>query len=117
MSAPGQAEVEGAEAGTLMAAGALSEATIYAANGEKLGKVVEVMIEAGHGRIAYVVMTVGGVLGIGEKLFAVPWGAIIVDPVTARLSVAVTAADLDAAAGFDKDGWPANADHHLFPDV
>ena len=115
MSAADEAEVVGAAPTTLMAAGALIEAAVFGSDGTKLGKVAEVMITAGTGTIAYVVLAAGGLIGVGERLHAVPWGAITVDPETARLSVAVDRATLDSAPGFDKDGWPADADQTLFP--
>src|SRR5690348_29699 len=44
--------------------------------GEDLGKVEEIMIDVASGRVAYVVVSFGGFLGIGDKLFAVPWRAL-----------------------------------------
>ena len=44
--------------------------------GEDLGKVDQIMIDIPSGRVAYVVLSFGGVLGIGNKLFAVPWRAL-----------------------------------------
>src|SRR4051812_41628357 len=44
--------------------------------GEDLGKVEEIMIDVPSGRVAYAVVSFGGFLGIGDKLFAVPWRAL-----------------------------------------
>src|SRR5262249_54454587 len=43
--------------------------------GQNLGDVKDVVIDRASGRIAYAVVSFGGFLGLGEKLFAVPWGA------------------------------------------
>ncbi len=43
---------------------------------EKLGKIEEIMIDEEQGRIAYEVLSVGGWLGAGNKLFAIPWESL-----------------------------------------
>ena len=43
--------------------------------GQNLGDIKDVVIDRASGRIAYAVVSFGGFLGVGEKLFAVPWGA------------------------------------------
>ncbi|MCO5381646.1 MAG: PRC-barrel domain-containing protein [Methanosarcina barkeri] len=42
--------------------------------GEDLGKIEELMIDLEDGRVAYAVLSFGGFLGMGNKLFAIPWG-------------------------------------------
>ena len=53
--------------------------------------------------------------GIGERLFAVPWGRFVVDPVGGTLAVDFSAAEFAGRDGFDKDNWPGAADPHLTP--
>jgi sporulation protein YlmC with PRC-barrel domain len=48
--------------------------------GESLGKIEEVMINLASGRVAYAVLSFGGTLGMGEKLFAIPWAELKPDP-------------------------------------
>ena len=43
--------------------------------GEDLGKIEELMIDLQDGRVAYAVLSFGGFLGMGDKLFAIPWKA------------------------------------------
>src|SRR5690242_8750540 len=74
--------------------------------GETLGSICEVMLAPEDGRIAYLVLSFGGVLGVGEKLFAIPWSAVTVDSVDNGLVLEVTAERLAALPGFDKDDWP-----------
>ncbi len=105
MSPSGEAEVAGAQT-TLIAAGALIDCAVHGRGGGKLGKVAEVMLVAGKGRIAYVVVATGGVLGIGETLYAVDWCDFTVDPQNGRLSLDVEVLD---GPGFDKDHWPVSA--------
>lgn len=43
--------------------------------GDKLGDINEVVIDA-NGRVSYVALSVGGFLGMGDRLVPVPWGAL-----------------------------------------
>jgi hypothetical protein len=42
---------------------------------EDLGKIEDLVLDAGAGRIAYAVLSFGGFLGMGDKYFAIPWNA------------------------------------------
>ena len=44
--------------------------------GEQLGNIKELMIEPEDGYIVYAVLSFGGFLGLGDKLFAIPWEAL-----------------------------------------
>ncbi|ABU61339.1 PRC-barrel domain containing protein [Francisella tularensis] len=48
-------------------------------NGENLGEVKEIMLDTNTGEVAYVVVSFGGFLGMGDKLFAVPMTAFETD--------------------------------------
>jgi sporulation protein YlmC with PRC-barrel domain len=77
---------------------------------EDLGKVHDLMIDVENGRIAYAVLSFGGLLGIGDKLFAIPWSALRVDRVNECLVLDVPRERLENAPGFSKDEWPDMAD-------
>ena len=76
-------------------------------DGAALGSITDFMVDHATGNLAYAVLSHGGVLGVGEKLFAVPWAAFTVDPLAHTLSLDTTADRLAAAPGIDKDAWPA----------
>ena len=78
--------------------------------GEDLGKINDLMIDLQSGRIAYAVLSFGGVLGIGDKLFALPWNALRVDEDEKELILDIDKRRLETAPGFDKDHWPDMAD-------
>ena len=78
--------------------------------GEDLGKVDELMVDIPSGRIAYAVLSFGGFLGMGNKLFAVPWNALQVDEDEHCFILDMDKRTLEAAPGFDKDNWPDMAD-------
>ncbi len=77
---------------------------------EKLGKIQDVMLDIAEGKIRYVVLASGGFLGMGDRLFAVPWKALKLDKENERFMLDVDVDRLKNAPGFDKDHWPNMAD-------
>ena len=94
----------------IMAASTLNGDAVKNPAGETLGEIKEIMLDVPQGAIAYAVMSFGGVLGFGDKYFAVPWRALAVDPARKCFVLNATKAQLEAAPGFDKDRWPSMAD-------
>jgi sporulation protein YlmC with PRC-barrel domain len=78
--------------------------------GEDLGKIEEIMIDIHSGRVAYAVLSFGGFLGMGNKLFAVPWHALAVDLSNHEFVLDVSRETLENAPGFDKSDCPDMAD-------
>lgn len=77
---------------------------------EVVGSIKEIMLDMRSGRVAYAVMSFGGFLGMGDKLFAVPWPALTLDTENKRFVLDVDKARLEAAPGFNKEHWPNMAD-------
>jgi len=94
----------------IMGASSLIGNDVYNNRDENLGDIKEFMLDMETGKIAYAVLSYGGLLGVGEKLFAVPWGALTLDTVNERFILNVEKAKLDVAPGFDSDNWPDRAD-------
>lgn len=68
------------EPGTaLIAANALLGDKVVTPRGQTLGTVTEVVLDTCCGRVAYVVITAGGFMGVGEQSFVVPWNALTAD--------------------------------------
>lgn len=78
--------------------------------GDQLGKIEELMIDLDSGRVAYAVLSFGGFMGMGDKLFAIPWQALSVDTDKKVLILNVDKDRLKSAPGFDKNRWPDMAD-------
>ena len=97
----------------LMTANTLEGDNVVNRQGETLGEIKEIMIDVPRGRVAYAVMASAGFLGVGEKLFALPWSALTLD--TERECFLMDAAKerFEKAPGFDKDHWPSSADFDL----
>lgn len=77
---------------------------------EDLGDIEELMINVQDGTIAYAVLSFGGIAGLGDKLFAIPWKALQLRPEEHAFVLDLKKDKLEDAPGFDKDNWPNMAD-------
>jgi hypothetical protein len=94
----------------LMGADTLIGDSVVNAQEEDLGDIKEIMLDMRTGQVAYAVLSFGGFLGMGEKLFAVPWQALHLDTVNKRFVLDVDKQRLQNAPGFDPDRWPDMSD-------
>jgi sporulation protein YlmC with PRC-barrel domain len=94
----------------LLSAHTLRGEGVYNRKAEELGTIKEIMIDMRSGRVSYAVMSFGGFLGVGGKLFAVPWEALTLDTQHKRFILNLDKEQLENAPGFDKDHWPNMAD-------
>jgi len=94
----------------LMGADTLIGDSVFNGANENLGDIKEIMLDMHTGSVAYAVLSFGGFLGMGDKLFAVPWQALHLDTVNKRFVLDIDKARLQNAPGFDKDAWPNMAD-------
>ena len=99
--------------GLVLSASSLKGDNVVNHQGEDLGKIEEIMIDLDRGRIAFAVLSFGGFLGMGDKLFAIPWQAFSVDMTKKRMVLNADKALLEKAPGFDKNNWPDMADLSL----
>jgi sporulation protein YlmC with PRC-barrel domain len=97
-------------AATILSAGTLTGDAVVNAEGDKLGTLKEIMIDFDRGTVAYGVLSRGGVAGIGEKLFAVPWALFRLDIDEKELVLDLEEERLENSPGFDPDNWPTFAD-------
>lgn len=97
-------------AAALLSASTLTGDEVRNLQDEKLGKIQDLMLDMTEGRIRYAVLASGGFLGMGDRLFAVPWKALRLDRDNKRFVLDVDVERLKNAPGFDKDQWPNMAD-------
>jgi sporulation protein YlmC with PRC-barrel domain len=102
-------ETEMDEFTRVLSASTLIGDKVYNPDGEELGKVEELMVDLEQGHIAYAVLSFGGFLGMGSKLFAIPWQALTLDTELKAFILNVSKETLEHAPGFDKENWPDNA--------
>jgi hypothetical protein len=93
-----------------MACSALPDYEVVNDAGERLGTLEHLMLDVAGGRIAYGVLSRGGVLGLGARLFAVPWSALTLDAQRKRFLLDIAVERLRQAPGFDREHWPEMAD-------
>jgi sporulation protein YlmC with PRC-barrel domain len=101
----------------IMAASTLEGDAVVNTKGEDLGNIEEIMLDVPRGRIAYAVLSFGGFMGMGDKLFAIPWGALTLDAERKCFVLDVDKERLKLAPGFDKDHWPTMADPRWATDI
>jgi sporulation protein YlmC with PRC-barrel domain len=101
---------EGGPGPQLMGADTLLGNDVYNTKGEDLGDIKEIMLDMASGSVAYAVLSFGGILTLGKKLFAVPWHALKLDKKNKRFTLDVDKERLKMAPGFDQDHWPDMAD-------
>lgn len=76
---------------------------------EEIGEVYDFVVDLTKGKVNYIAMSRGGVLGIGDKLFAIPF-----DEIDCRrgedgeyfLVVKMDEKSLENNPGFDQENWP-----------
>jgi hypothetical protein len=83
--------------------------TVLDREGEVLGSISDLMLDLERGCIAYAVVAAGGFMGIGERLFAVPWTAL--RPLDLHFVLQCNRAALDTAPAFDPEHLPLNPAH------
>lgn len=103
-------KVVGTDKPRVLSASTLIGDSVHNTAGENLGKVEELMLELEQGTISYAVLSFGGFLGMGNKLFAVPWNAFSLDTDKKAFVLNVPKEKLEKAPGFDKANWPDFAD-------
>lgn len=84
--------------------------TVMNTRGQRLGEIEEVVFDATSGAVAYAVLAFGGVLGMQEKFFALPWHTLQPSAGFGTFTLAVDKEALQDAPGFHKAQWPKMAD-------
>jgi sporulation protein YlmC with PRC-barrel domain len=78
--------------------------------GQKIGKVEDIVLDSHDRTINYVVVSYGGTLGIGSKLTAVPWSDIKMNDQKKNFVLNMSADQLKSAPSFDRNNWPNMSD-------
>lgn len=90
--------------------------------GESVGEINDIVLNSITGSVEYVAVTYGGLFGLGDKLFAVPYEAITAQRDANQrdsfvLVMNVTQQQLEGAKGFDQDHWPDVADNAFLDEM
>jgi len=84
--------------------------SVYDVAGKFLGEIEELVLDIHSGRVAYALMAVGGFLGMGRKMLAIPWSTVTIDRAYQRCVINVDLERLIDAPSLDGDPLPRMAD-------
>lgn len=101
----------------LMSSSSLDGEDVKNREGEDLGNIKDLVIDCDSGKVVYAVLSYGGVLGMGDKLFAVPMSALQLDTDNECFILDTKKEELNDAPGFDKSSWPDMADRRWETDI
>lgn len=92
----------------------LTELNVRDMQNEEVGQIKDLVVDLESGEIRYAALSVGGVLGVGDKRFAVPWKAFKVEKQDDEWVAIINApaSKFENAPGFDNDNWPTFADEN-----
>jgi sporulation protein YlmC with PRC-barrel domain len=95
--------------------------TVINTTGKELGSINDLVVDMDTGKVRYAALSYGGFLGLGDKLFAVPWNAFTCKYNDSedehQLVVTIDETTLSKAPGFDQDNWPNLADPKFGTDI
>ena len=72
--------LEARETYSLIGSDKVEGTAVYRSNGEKIGKIIRLMIGKQSGKVGYAVMSFGGFMGIGEDYYPLPWSLLTYNP-------------------------------------
>ena len=78
------------ETSTLIGSDKVEGTPVYRLNGDSVGQIERVMIDKLTGKVAYAVMSFGGVLGMGEDYYPLPWSVLTYNTALGGYEVNVT---------------------------
>ncbi len=87
----------------------ITGAKVKNTTGDGLGDIKDLVIDPENGQVVYAVVSFGGVMGMGNKLFAIPWRALHWTSPKDYYVLDLDKDTLKKAPGFDKKHWPENS--------
>jgi len=96
----------------LVRASEMMNKAVYNSKEEQVGTIYDVVLDVKTGKVKYVALSTGGFLGLGDKMFAVPYNAFStqIQDEEKVCVLNVSQESLESAQGFNQDNWPNQAD-------
>lgn len=101
----------------LLSASSMRDFSVKNIEGKDIGEIKDLVVDWNDGKVAYAVLSFGGFMGFGEKLFAIPLDQFSFDTKNEELVLNVSKERLKDAPGFDKDNWPQYPDAEFINSV
>lgn len=105
------------ETSRLISSEKVSGSKVENTNGDNLGHIEEIMIDKTSGRVGYAVLKYGSFLGMGGKLFALPWDILKYDTRRDAYIVGIPEERLKNAPSFDANEWPDMSDRKFGKEI
>ncbi len=87
--------------------------TVYNPEGEELGKIEDVIVDQNNGKIAFGVLSFGGLFGIGDTRYAIPWEALEYHDDDRRYTLNISKEQLEKAEGYNEETFRKADDRYL----
>ena len=105
--------MEDRETFSLIGSDKVEGTNVYGADGEKVGYIERVMIDKVSGKVSYAVLSFGGLLGIGDDHYPLPWQSLKYDTRVGGYRTGVTEDQLKRAPKYGNDNaWNWNDPAH-----
>lgn len=88
---------------SLIASDRVEGTAVYDAQGKRIGKIEQLVIDKADGRVAYAVLSFGGFLGIGADHYPIPWPMLDYDEKLGGYRVDVTEEQLESAPKIEQE--------------
>ncbi|MDO6414174.1 PRC-barrel domain-containing protein [Sphingomonas sp. BIUV-7] len=98
--------IQASETGSLIASSKVEGTRVFDAAGSKLGTVRNFMVDKRSGQVAYVVISTGGFLGLGQAYHPLPWSALRYEDGKGGYVVEVASDMLSGGPSFRPDTAP-----------
>jgi hypothetical protein len=95
------------ETGFLIASDRVEGTAVYNRQGEKLGTIQNFMVGKRSGRVEYAVLSFGGLFGLGQKQYPLPWDTLTYNTEKGGYVVDLDKERLEKAPSFERGQEPA----------
>src|SRR5882757_6955143 len=91
------------ETGSLIGSDKVEGTAVYGAGDTKIGSIERVMIDKMSGKVSYAVLSFGGILGIGDDHYPLPWQSLKYDTGLGGYRTGITEKQLTGAPKYSND--------------
>ena len=94
------------ETSRLIASNKVEGTAVYGTDNSRLGHIYNFMVNKYSGKVEYAVMSYGGMLGMGQRYYPLPWRILTYDTRAGGYRVDLSSRDLRDAPSFDRQSEP-----------